>query len=212
MKKIVIAAVIAAAVIVVAAAAAYVILSDGEDSGIETSSDVQIPEGASTAVVYFTWSNHAGTIAASIGNITGDSPIGLVPETAYPDTYDDIVQRAESEIGQRPAIEASSLSSALDAMHSADYIFLGYPIWYQNCPKVILTLIDEYNALYGDMSGRTIIPFCTSASSSPDTSYESIRSESGATVANGFWCTSSHADGGIDDDVASWLSDMGISA
>ncbi len=212
MKKIVIAAVIAAAVIVVAAAAAYVILSDGEDSDIETSSDVQIPEGASTAVVYFTWSNHAGTIAASIGNITGDSPIGLVPETAYPDTYDDIVQRAESEIGQRPAIEASSLSSALDAMHSADYIFLGYPIWYQNCPKVILTLIDEYNALYGDMSGRTIIPFCTSASSSPDAIYEPIRSESGATVANGFWCTSSHADGGIDDDVASWLSDMGISA
>ena len=130
MKKIVIAAVIAA-VIVAAVAAAYVILSNDEDSGIETSSDVQIPEGASTAVVYFTWSNHAGTIATSIGNITGDSPISLVPETAYPDTYDDTVQRAESEIGQRPAIEASSLSSALDAMHSADYIFLGYPIWYQ---------------------------------------------------------------------------------
>ena len=35
-----------------------------------------------------------------------------------------------------------------------DTIYLGYPIWWGEPPKIILTLLDTY-----DFTGKTIIPF-----------------------------------------------------
>ncbi|MCM1514749.1 MAG: aldo/keto reductase, partial [Anaeroplasma bactoclasticum] len=41
-----------------------------------------------------------------------------------------------------------------------DIIFLGYPIWHSQAPKIIYTFLESY-----DFSDKTIIPFCTSHSS-----------------------------------------------
>lgn len=45
-------------------------------------------------------------------------------------------------------------------MADYDIIFLGYPIWWGIAPKIIYTFLESY-----DLSGKTIIPFCTSGSS-----------------------------------------------
>ena len=39
-------------------------------------------------------------------------------------------------------------------------VFLGYPIWWGQAPKIISTFLESY-----DFSGKTIVPFCTSGSS-----------------------------------------------
>ncbi len=39
-------------------------------------------------------------------------------------------------------------------------LFLGYPIWHGQAPKIISTFLES-----GDFVGKTIVPFCTSGSS-----------------------------------------------
>ncbi len=41
-----------------------------------------------------------------------------------------------------------------------DTILLGYPIWWGTLPKIIYTFAETY-----DLSGKTILPFCTSGGS-----------------------------------------------
>jgi diketogulonate reductase-like aldo/keto reductase len=51
-------------------------------------------------------------------------------------------------------------------------VFLGYPIWWGQAPKIIYTFLESYN-----FSGKTIVPFCTSHSSgigSSDTNLHSL--------------------------------------
>ena len=45
-------------------------------------------------------------------------------------------------------------------MENYDTVFLGYPIWHGQAPRIISTFLESY-----DFSGKTIIPFCTSGSS-----------------------------------------------
>lgn len=60
-------------------------------------------------------------------------------------------------------------------MDDYNVIFLGYPIWHGQAPRIISTFLEAY-----DFSGKTIISFCTSHSSgigSSDTNLHSLASE-----------------------------------
>lgn len=41
-------------------------------------------------------------------------------------------------------------------MQDYDIVFLGFPNWWYSCPMAILSFIEE-----NDLSGKTIIPFCS---------------------------------------------------
>lgn len=45
-------------------------------------------------------------------------------------------------------------------MDGYDVVFIGYPIWWGQTPKIVYTFLESY-----DLSGKTIVPFCTSGSS-----------------------------------------------
>ena len=69
----------------------------------------------------------------------------------------------------RPAI-----SGGVENMADYDVIFLGYPIWHGQAPRIISTFLESY-----DLTGKTIVPFCTSHSSgigSSDTNLHSLAS------------------------------------
>lgn len=52
-------------------------------------------------------------------------------------------------------------------MEQYDVIFIGYPIWHGQVPKILYTLLEGI-----DVSGKTIVPFCTSMSSGAGSSAE----------------------------------------
>ena len=85
---------------------------------------------------------------------------------AYPEDYTETteVAKAELEANARP-----ELSTVIENMDDYDTIYLGYPIWWHYAPMAINTFIESY-----DLSGKTIIPFCTSASSGIEESVESL--------------------------------------
>lgn len=52
-----------------------------------------------------------------------------------------------------------------------DVIFLGYPIWNNDAPRIIYTFLENEN-----LSGKIIVPFCTSGGSGIANSVSNIQS------------------------------------
>lgn len=70
----------------------------------------------------------------------------------------------QNDSSARPAIFAS-----VENMEGYDTIILGYPIWHGQAPRIISTFLESY-----DFSGKTIVPFCTSHSSSIGSSADNL--------------------------------------
>lgn len=92
-------------------------------------------------------------IAELISKETNADLFEIVPQNAYADTYDQMVQRAEQEQEQnaRPAIK-----NKIKNISQYDTIYVGYPIWWSDMPQIMYTFFDTY-----DLGGKNIIPFCT---------------------------------------------------
>ena len=55
-------------------------------------------------------------------------------------------------------------------MKDYDIVFLGYPIWWDLCPRPVNTFLEKY-----DFSGKTVIPFATSGGSSIANSVKQLK-------------------------------------
>ncbi len=83
-------------------------------------------------------------------------------------------------------------------MDEYDIVFLGYPIWWAEAPKIIYTFLESY-----DFEGKTIIPFCTSGGSGVGSSAKNLHgSASKATWLNGTKLSGSASQSAIDSYVA----------
>lgn len=120
------------------------------------------PDGDSSAlVVYFSCTNTTKGIADRIVEATDAATWRIEPEVAY--TSEDLnynnsssrANREQNDPSARPAIKGKC-----DNIADYDVVFLGYPIWWGKAPKVIFTFLESH-----DLTGKTIVPFCTSHSS-----------------------------------------------
>lgn len=102
-------------------------------------------------VAYFSNTGNTRAVAEQIADYTG----GDLAEITRTQPYGDL-SLAQEEIlsGARPEISVS-----VDNVEDYDVIFVGYPIWWDEAPAMIATFLESY-----DFSGKTIAPFCTSAS------------------------------------------------
>ena len=123
-----------------------------------------------TLVVYFSATGTTKRVAESVASMMNADLYEIVPAQPYTEAdlnYEDESSRAYTEQHDdkaRPAIGSEAL--ALD-----DYgrIYLGYPIWFDQAPRIINTFLESY-----DLSQKTIIPFCTSNSSEIDNSVAAL--------------------------------------
>lgn len=152
-------------------------------------------------VAYFSATGNTEHIAQHIQTALDADLYAIVPEEPYRDSdlnYSDDGCRANREQNDpdaRPAI-AGTLE------HSEDYdvLFLGYPIWWGQAPKIICTFLESY-----DFGGMTIVPFCTSGSSSIGSSAENLHSL--APDAN--WLPGQRFDGSASqEEVAAWVEEL----
>ena len=74
----------------------------------------------------------------------------------------------EEKLDQRP--ELLELPKNLDQY---DTIYVGYPIWWFNAPMAVGSFLESY-----DLSGKTVIPFCTSQDNDIDVSMDYIKKAS----------------------------------
>ncbi|MDE5721424.1 MAG: flavodoxin [Clostridia bacterium] len=123
-------------------------------------------------IAYFSCTTTTEAIANHIEAETKGSVYKIVPEVPY--TEEDLkyytggrADREQADPSARPAINGS-----VENIGKYDVIFLGYPIWHGQAPKIIYSFLESY-----DFSGKKIIPFCTSHSSgigSSDTDLHSL--------------------------------------
>ncbi len=115
-------------------------------------------------VAYFSATHNTQGVAEHIADILGADLFEIVseqPYTAADLNYRDDTSRANREQNDptaRPAIDGG-----VEDMARYDVVFLGYPIWHGQAPKIISTFLERY-----DLSGKTVIPFCTSGGSGID--------------------------------------------
>lgn len=157
-------------------------------------------DGSNALIVYFSWSGNTENVANAIADQTGADVFEIVPEVAYVDDYNALLDIAaeEKENGARPAIAGN-----IDDISRYDIIYVGYPNWWSDMPMILYTFFDSY-----DLSGKTIAPFCTSGGSGLSGTVSSIRElEPEADVLDGLHIGSSAASD-PDQAVSDWLESL----
>ena len=160
-------------------------------------------EGSKVLIAYFSATNNTEGIANHLDAILDADLYEITPETPYTSAdlnYSDSTTRAtreQNDPSARPAI-----SGGVDNMEQYDVIFLGYPIWWGQAPKIISTFLERYN-----LSGKTIVPFCTSGSSGIGSSATNLHS-----LANGAtWIDGQRFSGSASRSmVESWVNGLGL--
>lgn len=135
-------------------------------------------------------------------NIGGDMFL-IETKEKYPADYDKTVEQGKKENDEkaRPA-----LASHVKNLDNYNVIFLGFPNWWYDMPMAVYSFLDEY-----DLSGKTIVPFCTSGGSGFSRSIDTIRKlEPEATVLDGFTARDSSMDNFSPDSVKNWLSGLDL--
>ena len=112
-------------------------------------------------VVYFSCTGNTRLVAEQIANSVKADLYEIKPQIPY--TSADLIWSNSSSRATREQTDSSSrpvISGNMKNMKQYKTVFLGYPIWFGQAPKIIYTFLESY-----DFSGITIIPFCTSGSS-----------------------------------------------
>ena len=156
-----------------------------------------------TLVVYFSRTGNTKMIAEYLLELTDADSYVIQAAVPYSDediSYGNSDCRANQE--QNDSIVRPEIAEPIDSIEQYDKIFLGYPIWWGQEPRIIDTFLESY-----DFSDKTVIPFCTSHSSGISTSEGNIKElvPIGKQLAGRRFsadCTK--------DEVAEWLSELGF--
>lgn len=155
-------------------------------------------------VAYFSVSDVTKKVAEELAKLENADLFEIVPEVPYTAAdldWKDKSSRSTVEMSDpncRPAIVGS-----VENMDAYDTILLGFPIWWGREPSVVDTFLDAY-----DLSGKIIVPFCTSGGSGLGNTTERINNLTGrkAKVLEGkrYGGTVSMSDLKI------WMDDLGL--
>ena len=171
---------------------------DNSASSEDSSSDT-----VKVLVAYFSATNTTKGVAENIADSLNADLYEITPEDPYTDAdldYHDDKSRSTIEMndsGSRPAI-----SGSVENMEQYDIIFLGYPIWWGEAPRILSTFVESYN-----FSGKTVVPFCTSGGSGVGSSAANLeRLTDGAE-----WLSGTRLNGSASrSSVVEWINDLGL--
>jgi len=158
-------------------------------------------------VAYFSATNNTEGVAEKIVDVLGSDKADLyeivpaVPYTSADLNYnsDCRANREQNDPSARPEIAGTSTVSNMDEY---DVVFLGYPIWWGEAPRIISTFLESC-----DFEGKTIVPFCTSGSSGIGSSATDLHSlTTGADWLDGQRFSGSANEG----DVTAWVDGLGL--
>ncbi|MBR2469563.1 MAG: hypothetical protein IKB43_05335 [Fibrobacter sp.] len=153
-----------------------------------------------TLVAYFSRTGNTKPLAeytaeyldATLFEITAKIPYTDEDIAYYTDCRADREQKDESA---RPEI-----ATAVENMDEYDTVIIAHPIWHGIAPRIISTFLEGY-----DFSGKTLLTFCTSASSPLGQSAKLLQE----LTPNSTWLESKRfAIGTSREEIEEWLEDV----
>ena len=156
--------------------------------------------GGKTLVVYFSATGTTKAVAEQIASVTGADIYEIT--AAQPYSADDLnwndpnsrTTNEQNDKSVRPEIGSDEIS-----LDGCDTIFIGYPIWWGEEPRIMDTFVESY-----DFTGKTVIPFCTSGDSGIGASGSDLASNAGS----GNWLEGERLSSS--SDIEGWINGLGL--
>ena len=159
-------------------------------------------DSSSVLIAYFSWSGNTEQVAQIIQQETGGDLFEIAPATPYTDDYDELLDIAQQEQSDNARPE---LAGQVENWEQYDTIFVGCPNCWSDAPMAVYTFLESY-----DWSGKTLVPFNTSASGGFGRSLSGLEeSASGASILEGISFTERTL-GDAQGEVAAWLDELGL--
>ena len=181
------------------------VTADMEESGEtaaeeDTSDETAVSENGVMAsgilIAYLSKTGNTEEVANRIQELTGGDLFRIETAQPYPEDYTETTQIAQEELENNARPE---LTGEVENMEDYDTLFIGYPIWWHTAPMAVYTFLESY-----DLSGKTVIPFCTSGGSDIEESMPAIQE----------LCPDSNILEGLTannlDDVEPWIESLGV--
>ena len=164
----------------------------------------RLPKGDSRIlVVFFSPEKTVCSAAIAAANALGSEIFEIKPAEPYTAedlNYHDRQSRTSIEMNDpaaRPEIEE------LPVLDRFDTILLGYPIWWGQAPRILCTFVESM-----DLSGKTVIPFCTSGSSGAGSSAVNLQKLGSETAV---WLEAKRFNNGsTKEDVYAWAESLNL--
>jgi flavodoxin/predicted small lipoprotein YifL len=180
-----------------------------ETQELETSEETEAADtestGGKTLVVYYSASGNTENVSNVIAKTLGADLFELEPVEPYSNddlnwTNDDSRVTREHENEDERDVEL--VSATVDNWSEYDTVFIGYPIWW----GIAAWPVDEFIET-NDFTGKTVIPFATSASSGMGQSGELLAEMAGT----GDWQEGQRfRSGASEDDIVAWVEGLGL--
>lgn len=179
--------------------------TDGTEKETDEENSPNAPEAdePKVLVVYFSATGTTKGIAETAAEGMGADIYEIVPQVPYTDAdlnwHDD---NSRTTIEMNDSSSRPEINGAVENMEQYDVVFIGYPIWWGEAPRIINTFMESYS-----FEGKTLIPFCTSSSSGIGSSGKNLEA-----LTNGAeWLEGRRFGGGAsDEEVISWIEELNL--
>lgn len=180
--------------------------TDVQESGAEQSTetsavDAEPDAGTDVLVAYFSATGNTKAAAERIAELTGGEIYEIAPADSYTEEdldYSNDQSRTSQEMDNpdvRPEIGSEDI-----VMDGFTTLYLGYPIWHGQAPRIMSTFVEYYN-----FDGLTVVPFCTSGGSGIGSSAETLEDLAGS----GNWLEGERFNSGVSkEEVQTWIEDL----
>ena len=112
-------------------------------------------------VAYFSCSGITARVAKFVANFVEAELFEIKPETPYTqkdlDWHD---KESRSSVEMHDESSRPKIAEKVPNMEEYDVVIVGFPIWWYIAPTIINTFLESY-----DLSGKMVVPFCTSGGS-----------------------------------------------
>ncbi len=171
----------------------------------DTSGDESAAGAGNVLVVYFSASGNTEAVANYIAEAAGGDLFEITPAEPYTDedlNWTDENSRVTREHEDESLRDVALTATEVENWDSYDTVFIGYPIWWGIAAWPVDGFVEA-----NDFTGKTVIPFCTSSSSS--------LGESGALLAelagSGDWQDGERfRSGAAQSDIEAWVRELGL--
>ena len=156
-------------------------------------------------MIYFSATGNTKDAAEYIAAETGADIFEITPAQEYTSddlNYNDDSSRVSKEHNDESLRDVELTTTEVPGWESYDMVFVGYPIWWGTSAWPVDSFVKA-----NDFTGKTVYPFCTSASSGLGSSADDLASEAGS----GDWKDGQRFSSGVtQQDVADWISGLGL--
>ena len=173
------------------------------ETSTEPSGDNSEPSdsGSRVLIAYFSATGTTKKIAEYAADAASADLYEIVPAEPY--TADDLnynVSNCRANAEMNDPSSRPEISGGVTNMADYDIVFIGYPIWWGEAPRIVSTFLESY-----DFSGKTVVTFSTSGGSGHnDRSIKELAS--GANWVTGARLKSNSSQ----SDVADWITGLGL--